>query len=283
MKLYPAVILLFALFACNRPQLLKNNGSLPARMYSREVNDSFSIFIQLPEHYNKTNADKYPVVYLLDANLYFDIMAAVTRRYAEVGLLPDVILVGIGYRDFPTMDSLRNRDYTYPLAIPEYEMPVSGGADKFLAFINRELAPEIDRHYKTDSSKRVLMGHSLGGYFTAYALYRDITGTGPKFHGYVAASPSLHYNNYYLPKQIADYHIAADTIFASKAYFTFGGLEKSTDSGDVPGETLLRQLDSSNCMHYISFKGEMLSNLDHMDTGLPTFIKGMQLTLQMPR
>lgn len=37
------------------------------------------------------------------------------------------------------MDSLRSRDYTYPLAIPEYEMSVSGQADKFFSFIKNEL------------------------------------------------------------------------------------------------------------------------------------------------
>ena len=84
------------------------------------------------------------MVYVLDANLYFDIIATTIDKYAQVGLAPNVILVGIGYRDFPTMDSLRNRDDTYPLAIPEYEMSTSGGADKFLSFIDHELIPQID-------------------------------------------------------------------------------------------------------------------------------------------
>lgn len=49
---------------------------------------------------------------------------------------PSVVLAGIGYKDFTTIDSLRNRDNNCSTAIPEYEMSVSGAADKFLSFIN---------------------------------------------------------------------------------------------------------------------------------------------------
>ncbi len=145
-------------------------------LYSRSVADSFTVSISLPTGYKATQHKKYPVVFLLDGNLYFDIMATTLRKYTEVGLSPDVILVGIGYKDFSTMDSLRTRDDTYPVAIPEYEMSTSGGAPEFLSFIARELVPYIEKHYHTDSSKRVLMGHSLGGYFTTFALLRTIEG-----------------------------------------------------------------------------------------------------------
>lgn len=89
------------------------------RMYSKNVSDTFSISINLPNDYNEQTSNKYPVVYLLDANLYFDIVATTLNKYSDVGLAPSVILVGIGYKDFPTMDSLRTRDDTYPTAIPE--------------------------------------------------------------------------------------------------------------------------------------------------------------------
>src|SRR5688572_3446186 len=195
--------LLFFIISCTqnpgkKQQVTKMEGNGVTRLYSESVADSFSIFVNLPDGYSSEQKTKYPVVYLLDANLYFDIMATTLNKYSEVGLAPSVILVGIGYKDFPTMDSLRNRDDTYPLAIPEYEMTVSGGADKFLSFIDNELAPYIENKYRTDTSKSTLMGHSLGGYFTSYALLQNLLGKSKSLSNYIAASPSLHYNHYYL-------------------------------------------------------------------------------------
>ena len=62
----------------------------------------------------------------------------------------------------------------------------SGGADKFLQFIETELMPEVEKRYRTQPF-RVLAGHSLGGLFAVHAL-----STRPGlFNAYVAVSPSL--------------------------------------------------------------------------------------------
>jgi len=255
------------------------------RLYSKNVLDSFSIFVNLPNDYNPQQKEKYPVVYLLDANLYFDILATTINKYSEVGLVPPVILVGIGYKDIPTMDSLRNRDNTYPMAIPEYHMNVSGGANKFLSFINNELIPKIDKEYNIDTSKRVLMGHSLGGYFTAYTILQDLLGKSTCFNSYIAASPSLHYNKYYLLSQLNETAGQKNRRKKIKTYITFGGqedAESKTDSSIVKLTDLtnhLSNLFSVKQADYIIYKNDIFSNLDHMDTQIPTFIKGLQWTL----
>src|SRR5215211_6324115 len=143
------IVLPFFTIACTekpnkKEQEYNANREITFRMYSKNVSDSFTISVNLPNNYKEQQSEKYPVVYLLDANLYFDIIATTLNKYSDVGLAPSVILVGIGYRDFQTMDSLRNRDDTYPTAIQEYEMSVSGGADKFLSFIDKDLIPHID-------------------------------------------------------------------------------------------------------------------------------------------
>jgi len=206
-------------------------------------------------------------------------MAVTLNRYAEVGLAPNVILVGIGYQDFPTMDSLRNRDDTYPVAIPEYEMSTSGGADKFLSFLHRELMPVIDQQYHTDTSKRVLMGHSLGGYFTTYALLRSLSGEPTGFNGYIAASPSVHYNHYYLLDQLKALPAKDSSAGKQKVYLTFGGEENSTDTGSLSLNAVMTQLSvniSQKQSAAVTYKADIYSKLDHMDTQLPTFIKGLQ-------
>ena len=279
--------LLIFIFGCKQPPQQqaapgKKEKVITTAVYSKAVADSFSIFINLPNDYNPGQPEKYPVVYLLDANLYFDIIATTIDKYAQVGLAPNVILVGIGYRDFPTMDSLRNRDDTYPLAIPEYEMSTSGRADKFLSFINHELIPQIDAQYKTDTSRRILMGHSLGGYFTMYALLQDLLGQSNQLSGYIAASPSMHYNRYYLLNELRKVPAQKEDRRKIKAYVAYGGLEdddNSADSSMLRLASLNAQLSGLFKGGYISYKSEIYSNLGHMDTQFPTFIKGLQWML----
>jgi predicted alpha/beta superfamily hydrolase len=254
-------------------------------MYSNNVSDTFTISVNLPTDYQEQRLAKYPVVYLLDANLYFDIIATTLNKYSHVGLAPSVILVGIGYKDFPTMDSLRNRDDTYPTAIPEYEMSVSGGANKFLWFINNELIPKIDKEYKVDTSKRILMGHSLGGYFTAYAFLKYLTAKGNGFNSYIAASPSIHYNKYWLLDQLKAIPSLKSNQKKINIYITYGGLEDAESQSDSSIMNLadltnqLSSLLSVKQFNFVNYKTDIFSNLDHMDTQLPTFIKGLQWTL----
>ncbi|SEW53024.1 alpha/beta hydrolase [Chitinophaga arvensicola] len=280
-RYFTLVLLITLVYGCQPPteQPAPNGKPAVTRLYSKAVADSFSIFINLPDDYEAKQAEKYPVVYLLDANLYFDIMAVTLNRYASVGLAPNVILVGIGYTDFPAMDSLRNRDDTYPVAIPEYEMSTSGGADKMLSFLHQELMPLIDQQYRTDTTKRTLMGHSLGGFFTAYTLLRSLSGEATGFSGYIAASPSLHYNHYYLLDQLKSLPVKDSSPAKQKVYITFGGNEDSTDSTSRPLNEVMTQLSayiSQKQSGNIIYKSDIYSHLDHMDTQLPTFIKGLQ-------
>ena len=276
--------------ACNeKPNKEKQEYNLEKehafRIYSKNVSDTFTISVNLPNDYKEQQPEKYPVVYLLDANLYFDIIAAILNKYSDVGLAPSVILVGIGHKDFPTMDSLRNRDDTYPTAIPEYEMSISGGADKFLSFIINELSPKIDKEYNVDTSKRVLMGHSLGGYFTAYAFLQYLTGKTGVFNSYIAASPSIHYNKYWLLNQLKEVPFTKMNEKKTNFYITYGGLEDAESQSDpsvIRLADLTKQLStllSIKQSGFVNFKTDIFSNLDHMDTQLPTFIKGLQWTL----
>jgi predicted alpha/beta superfamily hydrolase len=283
MRKFILAILPFLLLSCNskeRVAEISANPQTPKAFYSKNVADSFSIFISTPDEYD-TSHQNYPIVYLLDANLYFDIVATTLKKYAEVGLADPVILVGIGYKDIQTMDSLRDRDYTFPQALPEYEMTASGGANKFLDFIEREVVPYIDHEYRTDSSNRILMGHSLGGYFTAYALLKNLSGTGNHFNAFIAASPSLHYNDYYVIKEFNNLSKAEARDKKLKAYFTFGGLEEDPieESSIIPDLISALSTISKKQAGMLSIKTDIFTNLDHMDTPIPTFIKGLQWVL----
>lgn len=287
MKAFMFVALSFVGLSCGEEQSetkQKSDSTLSResfKIYSKNVTDSFSIFVNLPPEYNSNPKQNFPVVYLLDANLYFEIIATILNKYAEVGLAPVVILVGIGYQDFPTMDSLRNRDDTYPAALPEYEMNVSGGADKFLSFIEKELIPVVDSQYRIDTSKTTLMGHSLGGYFTAFALLQHLMGKSGGINNFIAASPSLHYNHYYVLECLRESPPAKKSNL--KGYFTFGGLEQNENDPSLHNQDTISKQLNDILLNRVTFKTETYSNLGHMDTQIPTFIKGLQFTLQTDR
>jgi len=245
-------------------------------MYAPSVKDSFYISVALPEDYDASK--KYPVAYLLDGNVYYNILAATTKEYGSIGMLPPMIVVGIGYKDFATLDSLRQRDYTFPQAIPEYEMAVSDGAGNFLSFLDEQLIPYIDGHYATNKH-RTLVGHSLGGYFVMYALFRQLNGTARSFSNFIAASPSIDYNRQYL-LHLLDSLAPKTSGDSLQVYITYGGLEDKENVDDpifVSTDTLLHHAERSLVRFpKVKTKTVTFSNLAHMDTPFPSFTKGLE-------
>src|SRR5665213_519018 len=149
--------------------------------------------ISLPAGYANTNK-KYPVVYLMDSQWDFPLVAALYGQQYYDGFVPEMIVVGITWGgNHPNPDSLRARDYT---PTTEQRLPQSGGADKFLSVIKNEVFPIIEKDYRVDNNAKTLIGCSLGGLFTMYALF-----THPQmFNRYVAASPAFTWDNQILYK-----------------------------------------------------------------------------------
>lgn len=277
------LLFLFVIFACSTqsawskpPEASHSDSSF--MLYSTNVKDSFRIFISMPEGYDTKK--KYPVVYLTDANFNFDIMAATMHTYARFGIQP-VIVAGIGYRNDETMNRLRDRDFTYPAALPSDSIELSGGGDKFFSFIQNELIPYMDNNYRTDKSKRILAGHSLGGYFTLYALQQYIQGADNSFYGYIAASPSLEYAHDHIITQFA--HMAARPTGKKKPflYLTLGGMEdaEAEAEGEVARSSkLFQSFNHTLQAHYnpyILSQSDVYSAFGHMDMPIPSFTKGL--------
>ena len=242
-------------------------------MYSSFVKDTFTIFQSIPSSYNKDSAKKYPLIIMLDANAFFDPLLGNLKFNTFIGDMEESVITGIGYKDFPTMDSLRNRDYTYPTAIPEYEMTVSGGAEKFKRFIDSELLPQVTTQYKIDDQKIILCGHSLGGYFVLYYMLRSAAENKFSITNFVSASPSLHYNNRYL-FGMEDSISKIQKALPAKLYISMG----SKDMEDKSVQDILgsygRQLQTH---HYkgLQLQTEEYTNFGHIDAALPGFAKGL--------
>ncbi len=239
--------------------------------YSEFVKDTFYINVQLPNEYYEHPDKNYPSVYELDGNFYFPITSPIARQYESTGLLEPFILVSIGYKNFQLMDSLRVRDYLYPKSIPSDEMDAIGGGQNFKKYITNELIPKIDREFRTDKTDRTLFGHSFGGYFVLYALADQIDKSTDDFKSFISASPTLWYNNFYL-KQLPEK--LKNNKESLNIFLSVGGTEDSTWSVN-PVVDISTEIEKMN-LEKLNFKNRVFSNLDHMDVGLISFIKGLQ-------
>lgn len=145
--------------------------------------------IYLPEGYNPNDTIKYPVIYLLDGGADEDFIHVVGivqfNNFPWIDQVPKSIVVGIINVD-------RQRDFSFPTTIKEDKIawPATGGSEKFIAFIEKELQPYIERSYQA-SYDRTLIGQSFGGLLATEILLKKPA----LFTTYIIISPSLWWND----------------------------------------------------------------------------------------
>ncbi len=229
MKIYNKIILIFfsiIVFSCNtinvnhstekKREVLTKYTELKT-IFSEEVADSFYLYIRVPKNYETENKS-YPVLYLLDGDISFNMATSIVRYLQYGNDVPEIIIVGIGYGTMMNDNKInfRERDYTFS---KNDLFKQSGGADKFLNFIKSELIPFVEKNYRT-SGTRILSGYSLGGLFTTYSLLKEKN----LFSSYIAGSP-------YLKSDIDSLLILSNSLenFDGKLFITIGELESESD------------------------------------------------------
>lgn len=135
------------------------------------------ISIYLPANYKQSEA-KYPVLYLLDGGTHLQHASSAADYLSGRGTIPEIIVVAVHNID-------RNRDFS-PVHVDN--VPTSGGAEKFLGFLSKELVPYMDENYRT-AGFDILLGHSFGGTFIGYTLLAEPD----LFDAFLAVSPYLMY------------------------------------------------------------------------------------------
>ncbi|MBL7930657.1 MAG: alpha/beta hydrolase [Bacteroidia bacterium] len=241
------------------------------QIYSQQVKDSFYIFMQTPLHYN--SAKKYPVVYLLDANAYFDAVSEHLRLLEWREKTDGVILVGIGYKNPYEMDSLRMRDYTFPKPLGSDSCSYCGGGDLFYSFIEKELMPFINSNYSVDTTKAGLAGHSLGGYFCLYAMAKEIKEKTLLFENYICLSPHLAYSDYSIFKTLQ----SLSSKKTKRIFIVCGGKEFENRHEKEKYDLLVKTISDESLA---SFETHFFPKADHMDTAIPGFEKGIEFSLK---
>jgi predicted alpha/beta superfamily hydrolase len=282
-KIQNSIVATLLLAMCLSPAIAQKIATITPesysmiRFHSNSVKDTYSLFIKKPQGYDKEPARRYTTIYLLDANIYFDIVAAMVDKYNEMGIMAPVILVGIGYKNFEQMEELRTRDYLYPKALPVYEIKKSGGGDKFQQFIQSELIPYIDSTYRAKPDTRVLMGHSFGGYFCLYAMLQNMAKQDNVFRSYVAASPALQYNDKYLFNLLNQ---RTEGFTVPKFVYTSMGGAEDEENGEQKENinamfTNFNQQIAAKSFKSVKYKGEVYSNFKHLETAIASFSKGL--------
>ncbi len=151
---------------------------------SKILGEARTLNIYLPPGYGKNDTSHYPVVYLLDGSADEDFIHTVGLfQYAAfdwVGWVKPSIIVGIA-------NTNRKRDFTFPSTRPSDQklIPGSGGSVRFIQFLEKELLPFVQQHFRSSGS--TLIGESLGALLATEVLFEKPT----LFDRYILISPSL--------------------------------------------------------------------------------------------
>ncbi len=182
------------------------------RLQSKVLGEERRLNVLLPPGY-ETSEEKYPVFYLLDGSAHEDYFhaAGLIDFLATYGVIPPTIVVGISNVD-------RKRDFTTPSEDEEdrKQLPTSGGADNFVAFLETELVPYVGKHYRT-SGKSTLYGQSLAGLLATKVLLEKPS----LFDQYILVSPSLWWNRQKLLKSTAEL-MKKNSAPSRKVYLSVG-------------------------------------------------------------
>ena len=154
---------------------------------SKILNEERNWMISLPESYNDSskNKKKYPILILLDGAAHFKATSGIVHFLSSdrtrIHLMPETIIIAIENID-------RERDFTVT-KIKTKRPNTMGGGRKFLAFIEKELIPFIDKKYNTKPT-RTLVGHSLGGLL----ILNSFMDENSIFDTYISIDPSVWWN-----------------------------------------------------------------------------------------
>ena len=192
-----AVFLLMAV-ACKHPD--KDSNIIVGKIDSIKSNilgEERKIWVYVPEG-ARDPKKRFPVVYLLDGDDHFTPVKGIIQYLSENAVCPDMILVGIPNTD-RTRDLTPTHSILYPDGTKSKDLKSSGGGEKFVWFIEKELIPHIDSVYPVAPYK-MLIGHSFGG-LTVMNIVINHTNM---FNSYVAIDPSMWWDNKKLLNQARD-------------------------------------------------------------------------------
>lgn len=210
----PLISIFLLLVSCEHQDPVNRTFTI----YSTNVRDSFEIYIDLPRNFKQGGT--YDVFYYLDANLK---SGKKLRRFIQDSVtLKDscnTVYAGIGH--IGNYRVLRRRDFTVPKIENKNTLGGSenfGQCENFYSFLKTELMPTIKNRYNIEIAHNSIFGHSFGGLFSIYCLFKNDT----LFNYYYSLSPSLWINN----RSIYNFnHLSGTSTFRRHLFLSVGSKE----------------------------------------------------------
>jgi predicted alpha/beta superfamily hydrolase len=238
---------------------------------SRVMQEPRRVIVWTPPGYENGRA-RVPVLYLTDAERQFAHTVTTVEFLSRNGRAPAMVVVGIFNTD-------RARDLTpYKDGTEENDtrLPTSGGADRFLQFVETELVPWVESRYRTEPF-RLFAGHSFGGLFAVHAM-----ATRPGlFNAVISVSPTLGWRQGE-PSRRMQRMLAGHPAVKASLYVTLGDEGDVMQSGFDRMKRVLEQHASPNLRwRMVSMKEE-----DHGSIVLRSYYNGIEAIFegwQMPR
>ncbi len=141
---------------------------------STATGTTYHIYIRYPLGYADKPAERYPIVYLLDGDSAFPLLAAQHLFLTIDDKLPEAVVVGIAYGSFDSAVNRRDVDF-------------GPRAADFSRFLSAELIPAVERRVRADPARRILVGQSYGGSFVLYSALTEPD----LFWARIASNPSF--------------------------------------------------------------------------------------------
>ncbi|MFA0813195.1 alpha/beta hydrolase [Microbulbifer epialgicus] len=170
---------------------------------SEVLGEKREYWVSLPASFQEDGYKKYPVLYFFDADLnsFFHVFTGMVRQMSSdaTPIIPEMIVVGIVSQE-------RVRDSSPTKSLIEYggqrneALNVSGGAEQFLKFLNRELVAEINQEYPT-SGYQILAGYS----FTGLPVIQSLYSSPEMFNAYIAIDPSMWWDEQVMLKRYTEF------------------------------------------------------------------------------
>jgi len=227
------------------------------KINSSILGEERTILVRVPASYAGRD-ERFPTLYMLDAHPPQNaMMAGIIDQQVWGDQMPDMIIVGI-------QNTNRVRDMT-PTAVTD--RAGSGGGEKFLEFIEKEVIPLVEKNYRTQPY-RIFAGHSLAG----LAVVNAFVSRPALFNSYIAASPVLHWDNNFVIKR-------AEEVFKqnkdwNKRMFLALGDEPQYVNGFNAFRDLLKKSNPKNFEYeFREFKEE-----NHGSVVLPAYYAGLRKT-----
>ena len=244
------------------------------KLFSNLAGREYQLAVYLPESY-AASSQRYPVLYLLDSDMVFGMAANFTQFLCWAGIIPEHVIIGIGYkmRSYEELIRLRELDFKIPQV---QDAPPDSQADRFLAGLRQEIMPFIESSYRLDSAQRTLYGFSSGGFFALYALCHEPG----LFRRTLAGSADTTLSAPYLAGHDQELR-RRENPTPIDLYLSVGSLETGESQSSVTSFQELAATIETRAYSGLRLATEIFPGLDHGPVAVTmTFINGLRACFQ---